>query len=680
MKKIFAFCLLCSVLALSSAAQRRQIFQEALGRQTGGNQPPANTGSRNGPGGSGVKKDSLGFERRDDRKDSTTVTYRLLDIPGYFAQDSTVNDIDRYFSVPSHYQFLGNNGNAAYSLIYTPNLKPGMDAGFHAYDIYRLKPEETRYYKTRKPYSQINYQLASGKEQMIRLLHTQNPKPNVGFGFDYKLVNAPGFFLSQNTNHTSYRLFGNYTGKRKRYALYTNLTGNTLRSGENGGIVNNDLLSDPNKKKRFSIPVNIGNNSSSEFNPFSTAIVAGNTYRDFTFFLRQQYDIGKKDSIAINDSTTEYLFYPKLRFQHSFSFSTARYNFADFFTDSAYYKNYYDTIFRKKIDTFSVADKWTTIINDFALVQFPETRNPGQFLQAGIRLENYTGNFRNSTRNYYNAVLYGLYRNKTRDKKWDIAARAEFYTAGFNNGDYLISATLDRYLGKKWGDVQLFFANVNRTPSFIFNALSAFNFKGNTLSKKENSLSFGAEANTSLIRLGFKNHLLTNLAYYARWDSAAQYTKVINLLQIYGSKTIRVSRRWNWYIDVTLQQTDGAAPVKVPLLFTRNRLAYEGVYFKNLNLSTGLELRYHSPFKAYSYSPVVGQFFPQDTTTVNNLPVIAAFLHFRIKSFSGFIRAENLNTMSFRDGFGFTNNNFATPNQPTQGLLIRFGIRWGFVN
>jgi hypothetical protein len=151
-------------------------------------------------------------------------------------------------------------------------------------------------------------------------------------------------------------------------------------------------------------------------------------------------------------------------------------------------------------------------------------------------------------------------------------------------------------------------------------------------------------------------------------------------LQLSASKKIKLTKRWNLYADVTFQQTDGSAPLKVPLLFTRSRLAYEGIFFKNLNLSTGLEVRYFTPFEAYNYSPLMGQFTPQDTFKLKNLPDITAFFHFRIKSFTAFIRAENLNTVSFSNGFGFTNNNFAAPHYPTQGFMFRFGIQWGFVN
>ncbi|MEP6676449.1 MAG: putative porin [Ferruginibacter sp.] len=624
------------------------------------------------------RPDSIGFEHRVP--DTINISYKYLDSVRNNTIDSSVNDFDKYFSVPSSWQVLGNNGAAAYPLIYSPNSKAGWDAGFHAYDVYRYTLEETRFYKTSKPFTQLSYQLASGKEQMVKVLHTQNPKPNFNFGFDYRLINAPGFFTSQNTNHNSYRFFSGYQGKRKRYAASMILVGNTIKSNENGGLQNDSSLSDPNKKDRFYIDVNLGNSTQGFSNPFNTKVNTGNIYKDMTFFLRNSYDIGIKDSVAVNDSTTEYLFYPKLRLQHTLTYSTYDYNYRDVNTDSAIYQKWYGLTLHAPKDTIDIRDKWKVFSNDISLLQFPETKNPAQFFLAGIRLENITGELKNGSTHLYNAVLHAEYRNKTRDKRWDILAKGEFYTAGFNAGDYTAQATLARFINKKLGNVRLFFNNINRTPSFIFNDASSFNFKNSTLSKKENTVSFGAQSDNSLLTLGFKDHFITNLSYFTNYYQTAQYSKVINLLQLYASKKIKLSRKWNLYSDIVLQQTDGSAPVKVPLVFTRNRIAFEGVYYKNLNLSTGIELRYYTPFDAYNYSPVMGQFTPQDTMKIKNLPDIALFMHFRIKTFTGFLRLENLNTVNFSNGFGFTNNNFAAPHYPTQGMLFRFGIKWNFIN
>ena len=673
--KYFVILLISVFIMQAAVAQLPKVNLPKVGGKTGQNKSDTSKSD---------KDNALGFEHRDDKKDSITISYKFLDSVRINPLDSSINDFDKYFSVPSTYQYLGNHGAAAYSLVYQPNLKPGWDAGFHAFDVYRYKLEETKFYKTTKPLTQLGYQLASGKEQMIKALHTQNPRQNWNFGFDYRLISAPGFFVTQNTNHKSYRLFSNYQGKRKRYAAYIVLVGNTIKNSENGGIVNDSSLADPNKKKRFSVPVNLGGANLFAPNPFNASVNTGNINKDFTFFLRQTYDIGKKDSIAVNDSTTEYLFYPKLRAQYSFTYSNYNYLYTDVSADSLIYKNWYDTTLKKTTDTFNVQEKWKVISNDFSLLQFPDTKNAAQFLLAGARLENIKAEFYRAagtqTKNYYNIVLHGEYRNKTKNKLWDVLLKGEFYLNGLNSGDYNAYATIDRYLNKKLGDVRLFFNNVNRTPSFIYNSLSAFNFKNATISKKENIISFGAEAKNPFVNLSFKNYIITNLAYFSDYYHTAQSSKVINLLQLSASKKIKISKKLNWYVDVVAQQTDGNAPIKVPLIFVRNRFAFEGTFYKNLNLSTGLEVRYYTPYEAYNYSPVMGQFTPQDTFKLKNLPDITAFFHFRIKSFTAYIRAENLNTVSFLNGFGFINNNYAAAHYPTQGLILRFGILWNFVN
>ena len=308
-------------------------------------------------GNSSGRKDTIGFEHRNDKKDSIGIYYKYLDSIRSVPFDSSINDFDKYFPVPSSYQYLGNTGAAAYSMIFQPNARPGWDAGFHAFDVYSFTLEGSKFYKTNRPFTQLCYQLASGKEQMIKVLHTQSPRPNFSFGFDYRLISAPGFFITQNTNHKNYRLFSNYQGKRKRYAAYFILVGNTIKASQNGGISADSLLQDPNRKQRFTVPVNLGNKNAYQPNPFQSGIITGNINKDLTVFVRQTYDIGKKDSVAINDSTTEYLFYPKLRAQHSFTYSTYNYLYKDDNADSATYDNWYDTIPKIGKDSFFIKEK-----------------------------------------------------------------------------------------------------------------------------------------------------------------------------------------------------------------------------------------------------------------------------------------------------------------------------------
>src|SRR3954469_5636557 len=93
---------------------------------------------RNMGGATSGGKDTIGFVHRDDRKDSISITYKYIDSVRSIPMDSTINDFDKYFSLPSGYQSMGNNGSAAYPFVYKPFAKPGWDAGFHAFDVYRF--------------------------------------------------------------------------------------------------------------------------------------------------------------------------------------------------------------------------------------------------------------------------------------------------------------------------------------------------------------------------------------------------------------------------------------------------------------------------------------------------------------------------------------------------------------
>jgi len=229
------------------------------------------------------------------------------------------------------------------------------------------------------------------------------------------------------------------------------------------------------------------------------------------------------------------------------------------------------------------------------------------------------------------------------------------------------------------------FENVNRTPSFNFDNRSSFYLwePGREFKKENSTHFFGSLYQPSLaLRLAGHYYLMTNYTYVTRFYQLQQESALFNVLRLELQKTIRLGRSWKWHADVYFQQVIGNAQVNLPVIFTRNRIGYEGnLGFRNLRIAFGAEVRYHSPYKADDYSPVLGRFFYQDDVTIsNNLPDIAGYVNFRIKGISIYFRAENLNTMQNQDGFGWTNNNLAAPNYPYPGLVLRFGIFWSFVN
>jgi hypothetical protein len=677
--KIITLLLVLSVLADSAFAQPGGALRRLPGAGGGG--------YRGGGGSSGGKKDSL--QKRDALQDSITISFRYIDSSRMQKFDSSITDFTTHFPIPWYHYHLGNVGNATHSLIFPALMKPGWDHGFHAYDAYNFNDYETKFYNTTRPFTEIQYQIGSQLEQLLGLLHTQNIKPNWNVSFQYRLINSPGLFRNQNTNHNNYRFGSWYQTKNKRYQNFLIVVGNKLMSSENGGIKDDLNYLDSGAAtfaNRGNIPTRLGSitQASSRNNFFTNNIATGTRYTNASYILRQQYDlIGTKDSI-VTDSTVIPLFYPRLRAELTTSLKTYNYRFNDNEPDSSL--PFYEAKYGFDTNTvFQFKDKWRDFTNDFSIYQFPDAKNSQQFFKAGAAFQMLTGTFDTGTvtNKYHNFFIHGEYRNKTRNKKWDIEAYGNFYVNGMNAGDYNAHVSLKRLISKQIGYLELGFSNVNRTPSFVFDSTSSFYFGDYRNFNKENYTEIFGSFDLPKLRAKISGRylLISNFTYFSDFREAQQYGTLFNMLQVTGEKQFKIGGKWNWRTWIVIQQLTGNPPLNLPLFLTRNQIGYDGnLGFKNLLTSFGLELRYYTPYKADGYSPVIGQFYNQDTTTIKmKFPDVAAYMHFRIKSFTAYIRVENLNALDLSTG-KFTRNNIVSPNYPYPGMQLRVGVYWTFVN
>jgi hypothetical protein len=650
------------------------------------NNLPGAVGGRFSGAFSGAGSDSL--QHRDKFEDSITIYYQLPFSVQRNKMDSTINDFNRRFPIPAHHVFLGNVGTATRSIFFEPNMRSGWDHGMHALDVYRWDLETIRFFNTTRPYTELAYLLGGRMEQVIEITHTQNFKPNWNVLLNYRLINAPGFFKNQKTNHNNYLITSWYQSTNKRYNNYAVFLANALQSDENGGLRHDkDYLNDPIYNDRFNIPTKIGGDAEFGTNFFSSNLYTGNRYSDINFLVKQQYDLGKKDSI-VGDSVVIPLFYPRLRFEHVFRYTNYKLKFMDTYNpDIGYYPSplYYDTAYNYAIRDSSLIllDSWKQMNNEFSIYTFPDAKNQLQFLKLGIILQNLKAVTNKHIGSFYNLIAQGDYRNMTRDKKWDITIAGKLHLAGFNFGDYEAIANLKRIVSRKGDYIDLSFRNVNRTPSFSFDQRSSFYFDAPKDLDKENIIQLNASFYLAkpAIEISGNYFLTTNYTYYTEYYKVQQENALFNVLQVAASKVFRIGQRWRWHADVYFQQKAGDVDLNLPLIFTRNRIGYEGTLgFKKLNIATGFEVKYHTPYNADGYSPATGKFYYQDSVRINNRPDIAAYVHFRIRNFRAFVRAENLNTITTENGFGFRHNNFAAPDQPYPGLNFRLSVYWTFLN
>lgn len=682
--KTFTYVLIFLALFAAQAGFAQRPFSRLPGM---GSFPSMRGGMGSNRGNNGDSSLREGVERRDYSDDSLVVKVYNLNAVRPTTFDTSIRDYTLRFPIPGTSVYLGNEGSPTRSLLFGIPARVGWDPGFHVHDAYKLSLENVRFYNTPKPYTELGYMVATGAEQMIEVTHTQNIKPYWNASFIYRLLTAPGIFRNQRNNHGNIQLTSWYQSPNKRYNNYFVFLQNSINAGESGGILlDKNYLSDPTYDRRFTIPTYLGGSPSQAGGAFNNNFNTGWREKENFVYLRQQYDFGRKDSL-VTDSTVVPLFYPRVRFEHSFRYASYDYSYKDIPTSAtgnspdSLGRRYYDSLYSIKLntgDSVFLQDRWHEVSNDFSIYQFPDEKNLQQFIKVGAELQLLHGNFAKGEKSYYNFIGHGEYRNRTRNQKWDLTAFGRLHLIGANSGDYHAYVSLQRLLSPELGTLQIGGENINRSPSFIYNQQSSFYLDTAKDFGKENTLHLFANYTLPKLALQLRGdyYVVTNYLYLNGYRSLAQESALFNVLRVSGLKTFRLNRRWNLYSEVYLQQKAGGAEVNFPLLFTRNRLAYEGRFFRNLNLSTGIEMRYSSPYNADMYSPVLGQFFYQDSTTISNRPELHLFLHMRVRTFKAYIRLENLNASSFAGA----KNNLAAVGYPTPGMVFRIGIYWVFVN
>lgn len=629
-------------------------------------------------GGGGGATDSL--QKRDKAEDSIAIYYRLYNSLAIQNMDTSVADFFSKFILPYSNYHLGNLGNASKSFLFNPLQRGGWDAGFRSYEVYNYTLEQTPFYQTTKPYTELGYLLGGKGEQLIELLHTQNKTKQFNYSFAYRFSNAPGNLKNQHANLNNMRVTANYQSKRKRYASYWVMLMNKSASSENGGLVNSQLIDSLSLNNPYELETRLGISGASFRNPFNTNIATGTTNKEQNFVWKQTYDLGQKDSI-VKDTMTTYLFYPRLRFQNEIKYQSNQFTFADANPLTLNYEQYFN--YKLPVgDAMLFQDQWRRFTNEFSLISFPEKTNPNQFLQVGLGYQQL--NFKDTLLSWSNHDVYGLgvYKNKTKNQRWDIQASGKLFLNGYHAGDYEAIFSLTSVFNKKGDQVALWLQNSNRTPSFNRLGITAFPISKLIGIDKENIIEAGAmwDQKSRGLTASFQYKLIQNFQYFGSGYQPLVYDKALSYIKGTVSNQLKLSAYWNWYNELSLQLVDPNAPLHLPVIFTRQRLAFEGNFFKNLFLSTGLELIYHSAFRPDAYMPLTGQFYLQDQFTTNNRPIANAFLNFRIKRFKGFIRMEQLNTLLATSNQLGTRYQFTAPNYPGTGTWLRVGIWWNFIN
>jgi hypothetical protein len=578
---------------------------------------------------------------------------------------------------------LGNLGLAERDLLFEPSKTIGFDVGIHTFDAYLLLPEDIQYYRARTPFTSLYLVDGGQTEQMFKLVHTQNIKPNWNIGLNYNKMGSQGLYAQQKPDHLNAAFFSWYESPNKRYNVLGNLFFNNLKAPENGSITNDSVFTSGQTALIQSAETVRLNDSRDNL-------------RNNGFYLKQFYYLGRVDTLSNSSATSKIL--PTQRIAYTFSYNVQKYVFLqnDIDTYHVFPDFYYDSGVSR--DSLSVQHLQNEFSYSFYLrgksVSF--VKNEAK-LDLGIKEDYYsysqyvrdtltTPNLpqtgqpqidKKESASFQDITLKAKIGYRFSDKM-GLDANFQQIVQGRDFGDYYYEANLNLSAGDKIGKIILGAYTQNSSPPLIYTSWNTNHFRwtNNFQNVKTTSLSFNYINNKLRFNVKAEYFLINNYLYFAAEPggidaSPYQASAPINLIKITASKNITFGR---WHFDnyAVYQKTDNETLLRTPDLYTYSSLYYNKLLYNVLNTTVGLDVRYNTPYIAPSYAVGLMQFYNGPEVKFSSYPVGTIFIKATLKRTNLFLMYDYLNQGLLSKGY-YTVNRYPMPD-----ALLKFGVLWNF--
>lgn len=591
--------------------------------------------------------------------------------------DTSILLSHRRISRHGWFHYLGNYGTAALNMKFDPDWDPGPQPGYNIYEPYQYHLDSVRYYNTTRPFSQFNYSLGGAQEQTVSLLHTQNIHRRWNVALEFRNINSPGYYLNQFSNFNGGFFSTNYTSKNKRYSIRAAIVQNKNRSDENGGIVSDTFLTNPNIVDRKQIPTQL---------PSLPAVydrsVILNQYRNTEFLVENRYRWGLADTLYNEDSTAATpRFTPRFGLKHQFHVRLSKHRFHDRFPNASRYAFIQDSIPFINADTNRNEQVLQTFANRFSFNGFIGKAGRQAAIEAGLGIR-FDRLYDDLEVNRYsdwliNNFVFGEINKEALDSfSWSYRAAVNFYFGGSHVGDLKFDAEIAKQL-RRLGGFTLGVQQAVSSAPVAFTRFATNYYVRESSFQKQTTTRLSAGLNIEKLGLTLSGHslLTNNLIYFSDEWKPVQSSSTFNVLQVQAVQNLKLGK-YRMYSEALVQQPTGDAPINLPLLMLRHISAFDSRIFEGkLWLTTGIELRYHTPFITAGYTPFFNQFFYRSAGALtSNLPEVTAFFNFKVKQFRLSISGDQLQQLIFPKNIAHF------PNYPMQDVMYRLGIQWILYN
>jgi hypothetical protein len=657
---------------------------------------------RNRNGTNGVQSIDSTRKRQENQGDSIVYTSKYIKVTNehllndstqVFPLDTGLVNFENYSPLMqprSPRMHLGNTGLPQRPMLFEPAKTVGFDVGNHALDVYLLRPQDIMYYRSRVAYTNLSfYSGAFGNpqgEQIFKLIHTQNIKPNWNFSFNFNSTGSRGFYRRQNVSDLNASIATWYESKGKRYNLLANAIFNNLKAPENGSITNENIFNTGSFDKQNE-PVRL---NSSYINNRNNGV-----------YIKQFYYLGRIDTITSkgNDGRDAQKILPTQRIAHTLYYNLQKYTFIQNEPDQA--RVFPDYFFNANISRDSLAV--VNIRNDFSYSFYLRGKSVS-FVKNEVKLDvglthdlfsfnqyiNDSVQVNTGLRNQERKVQGSTYQNIKLNAKFSyrfsdrVGLEGDFQQVvqGYNFGDYLYDAKLLLAGGQKAGRIVLgAYLQNNEAPLIFKNWISNHYIYRNTgIGKQQiNNLSFNYINDKLQLDLKAEYFLVNGYQYFASQTPNGndavpmQLGSPLNLLKISVGKKFEWGK-WHAEDFFVYQRSDYQSTIRTPQFYNYANIYYTTLLFQVLNTSIGVNARYNTSYTAPNYAVGIGQFYNSSDITFLTYPVITPYIKATLFRTNLFIMYDYANQ-------GLQSNGYYTVNRyPMPDRLLKFGVSWTFYN
>jgi hypothetical protein len=547
---------------------------------------------------------------------------------------------------------LGNLGSSARPLLFENQGQRGFDVGVHAFDLYQLQPQDLRFYRNNRSFSDVFF--GQGLKQADGMLNARFARTFEGganVSLDYRTVNHLGQYRYQRDKHNALAV-GIWLPVGKRYDGFLIFSKNVMRQQENGGIVSDTVFGNA----EFSGPINAEIRLPDER--------AQTRIADQTLQLTQHLKFtGAKDASK-----------RALRATYTFAWVQQNYKFSDAGLEQDSF--FFDTFLvdKRGIRNFLSLNR---IDNALTLSTFKAKNRgrPSDVLAIGLA-HSYFDLYQEPRDSAFSNLFATGDFSITPSEKFVLKAQGALGLLS-NFGEYQVNGEIALGLGKA-GQFRAGLLSQRHPPSLLHHRLfvSKRLLWQNDFEKPVENTLFATYALPLIgLELTARTHLINNYPYYDQSGVAAQTTSPLQVAQFIATENFNLGA-FRFENTAALQQSNRSDVLRLPSWFIKNSVYFSGKVFKNhLEVNIGADFRLNSDFRPEGYQPVTWQFHLQDSLSQKPYPWLDAFLTFKIQTFRGFVRYENALTI-----WNKTDVFYQTARYPQPFGTFRFGLAWRFMD